>query len=69
MKEKPIAVKIEFVYKIINATENKVTQRYYNDIIGYINELKHDNDKMYEANIILQNQINELKEKIKEPKE
>lgn len=62
MKEKSIDEKIKFVAVIINATENKRTQRYFNDIITYINELKHDNDKMYEANIHLADELNAIKE-------
>lgn len=61
MKEKTIGEKIEFVDKILSATENIRTYRYFKDILHFINELKHENDKLCEANILLVNELNNIK--------
>ena len=66
MRQFPISAKIEFVRRIINSTENTYTKKYYNDIINYINELKHDNDTMYEANIHLADELNAIKKENKD---
>lgn len=62
MKEKTIAEKIEFVDKILSATENIRTYRYFKDILIYMNKLKHENDKLCEANIKLVDELQKLKE-------
>ena len=62
MKEKTIDEKIIFVDKILSATENIRTYRYFRDIINYIIELRKENNKLYEANIHLVDEINAIKE-------
>lgn len=61
MKNITISDKIMFVDNILSHTENMRTYRYFRDIIKYIEELKHDNDKLYEANIHLIDEINSIK--------
>ena len=61
MKNKTISDKIMFVDNILLHTENMRTYRYFRDIIKYIEELKHDNDKLYEANIHLADELNSIK--------
>lgn len=55
------ADKIMFVDNILYRTENMRTYRYFKDIIKYIDELKHDNEKLYEANIHLVDELNSIK--------
>ena len=62
MKEKTIDEKIIFVDKILSATENMRTYRYFRDIINYIIDLRKENNKLYEANIHLVDEINAIKE-------
>ena len=62
MKEKSIDEKIIFVDKILSATENMRTYRYFRDIINYIIDLRKENNKLYEANIHLVDEINAIKE-------
>ena len=61
MKEKSIDEKIIFVDKIFSATENMRTYRYFKDIINYIMELRKENNKLYEANIHLVDELNAIK--------
>ena len=61
MKEKSIDEKIIFVDKILSATENMRTYRYFRDIINYIIDLRKENNKLYEANIHLVDEINAIK--------
>ena len=61
MKEKSIDEKIIFVDKILSATENMRTYRYFRDIINYIIDLRKENNKMYEANIHLVDELNAIK--------
>ena len=61
MKEKTIDEKIIFVDKIISATENIRTYRYFKDIINYIIDLRKENNKLYEANIHLVDEVNAIK--------
>ena len=62
MKEKTIDEKIIFVDKILSATENMRTYRYFRDIINYIIDLRKENNKLYEANIHLVDELNAIKE-------
>ena len=61
MKEKTIDEKIIFVDKILSATENIRTYRYFKDMINYLIELRKENNKLYEANIHLVDELNALK--------
>ena len=61
MKEKSIDEKIIFVDKILSATENMRTYRYFKDIINYIIDLRKENNKIYEANIHLVDELNTIK--------
>ena len=61
MKEKTIDEKIIFVDKIISATENIRTYRYFKDIINYIIDLRKENNKLYELNIHLVDEVNAIK--------
>lgn len=62
MREKTIDEKIKFVDTILHATSNMRTYRYFKDIINYIMELRKENNKMYEANIHLVDELNAIKE-------
>ena len=62
MRVKTIDEKIIFVDKILSATENIRTYRYFRDIINYIIDLRKENNKLYEANIHLVDEINAIKE-------
>ena len=61
MREKTIDEKIKFVDEILSATMNMRTYRYFKDIINYIIELRKENNKLYEANIHLVDEINAIK--------
>ena len=61
MKEKSIDEKIKFVDDILSATMNMRTYRYFKDIINYIIDLRKENNKLYEANIHLVDEINAIK--------
>ena len=61
MKEKTIDEKIIFVDKILSATENIRTYRYFKDMINYLIELRKENNKLYEANIHLVDELNTIK--------
>lgn len=61
MKEKSIDEKIKFVDEILSATMNMRTYRYFKDIINYIIELRKENNKLYEANIHLVDELNAIK--------
>ena len=61
MKEKSIDEKIKFVDEILSATMNMRTYRYFKDIINYIMELRKENNKLYEANIDLVDELNAIK--------
>lgn len=61
MKEKTIDEKIKFVDEILSATMNMRTYRYFKDIINYIIELRKENNKLYEANIHLVDELNAIK--------
>ena len=58
MKAKTIDEKIKFVDEILSATTNMRTYRYFKDIIDYIIDLRKENNKMYEANIHLVDEVN-----------
>lgn len=58
MKEKTIDEKIKFVDSILHATTNMRTYRYFKDIINYIIELRSENNKLFEANIHLVDELN-----------
>ena len=61
MREKGIDEKIKFVDNILHATTNMRTYRYFKDIVDYIIDLRKENNKMYEANIHLVDEINAIK--------
>ena len=61
MKEKTIYEKIKFVDDILSATMNMRTYRYFKDIINYIIDLRKENNKLYEANIHLVDELNAIK--------
>ena len=61
MKAKSIDEKIKFVDNILHATTNMRTYRYFKDIVDYIIDLRKENNKMYEANIHLVDEINAIK--------
>ena len=61
MREKSIDEKIKFVDEILSATMNMRTYRYFKDIINYIIDLRKENNKLYEANIHLVDEINAIK--------
>ena len=61
MREKTIDEKIKFVDDILSATMNMRTYRYFKDIINYIIDLRKENNKLYEANIHLVDEINAIK--------
>ena len=58
---KTIDEKIKFVDEILSATMNMRTYRYFKDIINYIIELRKENNKLYEANIHLVDELNAIK--------
>ena len=62
MKAKTIDEKIKFVDDILHATMNMRTYRYFKDIIDYIIYLRKENNKLYEANIHLVDELNAIKE-------
>ena len=62
MRVKTIDEKIKFVDEILSATMNMRTYRYFKDIINYIIDLRKENNKIYEANIHLVDEINAIKE-------
>ena len=62
MRVKTIDEKIKFVDEILSATMNMRTYRYFKDIINYIIELRKENNKLYEANIHLVDELNAIKE-------
>jgi len=61
MRVKTIDEKIKFVDDILSATMNMRTYRYFKDIINYIIDLRKENNKLYEANIHLVDELNALK--------
>lgn len=61
MRVKTIDEKIKFVDEILSATMNMRTYRYFKDIINYIIDLRKENNKLYEANIHLVDEINAIK--------
>lgn len=61
MRVKTIDEKIKFVDDILSATMNMRTYRYFKDIINYIIELREENNKLYEANIHLIDEVNAIK--------
>ena len=61
MRVKTIDEKIKFVDEILSATMNMRTYRYFKDIINYIIELRKENNKLYEANIHLVDELNAIK--------
>lgn len=56
---KTIDDKMKFVDKVLLSTNN-ISHRYYKEILKYINELKRENNHLYNANITLMNKIKEL---------
>ncbi len=58
-KEKTIDEKIKFVDNILSSTMNMRTYRYFKDIVKYILDLRRENDRMFNANILLQDKIRE----------
>lgn len=58
-KEKSIDEKIKFVDNILSSTMNMRTYRYFKDIVKYILDLRRENDRMFNANILLQDKIRE----------
>jgi len=61
MRVKTIDEKIKFVDDILSATMNMRTYRYFKDIINYIIDLRKENNKLYEANIHLVDEVNAIK--------
>lgn len=61
MREKSIDEKIKFVDSILHATSNMRTYRYFKDIINYIIELRGENNKLFEANIHLVDEMNAIR--------
>lgn len=61
MRVKTIDEKIKFVDEILSATMNMRTYRYFKDIINYIMDLRKENNKLYEANIHLVDELNTIK--------
>lgn len=61
MRVKTIDEKIKFVDDILSNTMNMRTYRYFKDIIEYIIDLRKENNKMYEANIHLVDELNSIK--------
>lgn len=61
MRVKTIDEKIKFVDEILSATINMRTYRYFKDIINYIIDLRKENNKLYEANIHLVDELNAIK--------
>lgn len=59
IKEKTIDEKIKFVDNILSSTMNMRTYRYFKDIVKYILDLRRENDRMFNANILLQDKIRE----------
>lgn len=62
MRVKTIDEKIKFVDTILHATSNMRTYRYFKDIINYIIQLRSENNKLFEANIHLVDELNAIKE-------
>lgn len=56
---KTIDDKIKFVDKVLLSTNN-ISYRYYKEILKYINDLKRENNRLYNANITLMNRVKEL---------
>jgi len=61
MRVKTIDEKIKFVDDILSTTMNMRTYRYFKDIINYIIDLRKENNKLYEANIHLIDELNAIK--------
>lgn len=59
IKEKTIDEKIKFVDNILSSTMNMRTYRYFKDIVKHILDLRRENDRMFNANILLQDKIRE----------
>lgn len=59
IKEKSIDEKIKFVDNILSSTMNMRTYRYFKDIVKYILDLRRENNRMFNANILLQDKIRE----------
>lgn len=61
MREKSIDEKIKFVDSILHSTTNMRTYRYFKDIMNYIIELRSENNKLFEANIHLVDELNAIR--------